>query len=36
MATVPAETQIQKTTPIPSTRTLRILIADDHDILRRG
>jgi DNA-binding NarL/FixJ family response regulator len=27
---------MQKTSPIPSTKSLRILVADDHDILRRG
>jgi len=36
MATVTAETQLHKAAPIPTTRTLRILVADDHDILRRG
>ncbi len=27
---------MQKTSAIPSTKSLRILVADDHDILRRG
>jgi len=31
-----AEAQTQKAVPAPYTKTLRILVADDHDILRRG
>ncbi|HUN63757.1 MAG TPA: response regulator transcription factor [Candidatus Sulfotelmatobacter sp.] len=36
MAMLSAETQTQKPAPTPYTKTLRILVADDHDILRRG
>jgi DNA-binding NarL/FixJ family response regulator len=36
MATLTGESLIHKTTPVPSTKSLRILVADDHDILRRG
>jgi DNA-binding NarL/FixJ family response regulator len=36
MATLSAETQTQKLAPAPYTKALRILVADDHDILRRG
>jgi DNA-binding NarL/FixJ family response regulator len=30
------EIQVPKSTPMTATRALRILVADDHDILRRG
>jgi DNA-binding NarL/FixJ family response regulator len=36
MTTLSAETQTQRPTAAPYTKTLRILIADDHDIVRRG
>jgi DNA-binding NarL/FixJ family response regulator len=36
MATLTGETQVQKHVPMTSTKPLRILVADDHDILRRG
>ncbi|HTZ46456.1 MAG TPA: response regulator transcription factor [Verrucomicrobiae bacterium] len=36
MATLTAGTQTQKLAPAPYTKALRILVADDHDILRRG
>lgn len=36
MATLSAEPQTQKPTSAPYTKALRILVADDHDILRRG
>jgi DNA-binding NarL/FixJ family response regulator len=36
MATLSTETHTQKLAPAPSVKTLRILVADDHDILRRG
>ena len=35
-STITSATQIQKTTAVTPARTLRILVADDHDILRRG
>jgi DNA-binding NarL/FixJ family response regulator len=34
--TVPGETELQKYPSAPTTKPLRILAADDHDILRRG
>jgi DNA-binding NarL/FixJ family response regulator len=36
MSTLTGEPQVQKHAPVTSTRPLRILVADDHDILRRG
>src|SRR5215469_7358695 len=36
MATLTGESEAQKFSTAPTTRPLRILAADDHDILRRG
>jgi DNA-binding NarL/FixJ family response regulator len=36
MATLTGESEVQKYPTAPSTKPLRILAADDHDILRRG
>jgi DNA-binding NarL/FixJ family response regulator len=36
MATLTGESEVQRFSSSPTTRPLRILAADDHDILRRG
>jgi DNA-binding NarL/FixJ family response regulator len=36
MATLTGDTELQKFSSAPTTKPLRILAADDHDILRRG
>jgi DNA-binding NarL/FixJ family response regulator len=36
MSTLTGETELQKLSSVPSSKPLRILAADDHDILRRG
>lgn len=36
MSTLTGESEVQKFSSVPTTKPLRILAADDHDILRRG
>jgi DNA-binding NarL/FixJ family response regulator len=36
MSTVTSQSELQRPTPVSSVKAVRILAADDHDILRRG